>query len=268
MTQPPKKPRGPGAPAGKIPGKPPPPTRRGPPTSAGGPHASPARPAESRNTLLVLGIGGGLAALALVLYFVLAGGEEHPASPGGKRKEAPAEAAKPLIPPELPGLEATGKSKCEEGLRLVQPRLNPDPSSPKDRVRNDLEGGIKLLNEGLEAYKKAASLGGKRYPVEDARQARDRALRLFCTDVETDGQKSCEGGLRIIRAAESRIIDTNKLSDEERSKLHDELKQAADQIRLGMGLLARSEAVSGHQFDVTQYQEALKVARPKIAELK
>ncbi len=39
-------------------------------------------------------------------------------------------------------------------------------------------------------------------------------------------------------------------------------------IRTGMGLFAPSEAVSGHQFDTTPYQEALKVARPKIAELK
>lgn len=204
----------------------------------------------------------------LVLYFVLSGGEAPKADAGARKKEAKSEVPKATLPPELPGLEATGKLKCEEGLRLVGPRLNPDPSSPKDRVRNDLENGIKLLSEGLDAYKRASALGGKRYPVDEARQGRDRALKLFCTDVETEGRNSCEGGLRIIKAAESRIIDTNKLNDDERTKLHDELKQAADQIRQGMGLLARSEAVSGHQFDVTQYQEALKVARPKIAELK
>ena len=86
-----------------------------------------------------------------------------------KAKEAKAEVAKKAPASRRLGLEATGKSKCEEGLRLIQPRLSPDPSAPKDRVRNDLEAGLKLLNEGLEAYKKATTLAGKKYPIDNYR---------------------------------------------------------------------------------------------------
>jgi hypothetical protein len=80
--------------------------------------------------------------------------------------------------------------------------------------------------------------------------------------------KSCEEGLKIVKATESRIVDTDKLSEAERGKLYGEMKKANDLIRSGMGLFARSEGVSGRQFDVTHYTEALKVIRPKLAELK
>jgi hypothetical protein len=80
--------------------------------------------------------------------------------------------------------------------------------------------------------------------------------------------KSCEEGLKIIKATESRMQDTNKLNDQERAQLYGELKKASDLIGSGMGLFSRSEAVSGHQFDVTPYQEARKVARMKLPELK
>jgi len=72
----------------------------------------------------------------------------------------------------------------------------------------------------------------------------------------------------VTRGDLSKIIDTNSLNDADRGQLYQELKKAQELIRSGMEMLSRSEAVSGHQFDVTQYTEALKVARPKIAELK
>jgi hypothetical protein len=215
-----------------------------------------------------MGIGGGVLVLIVVLFIVLSGGEEPKPGKVAKDKDARPETAKKPPPPDVSGLEAAGKSKCEEGQRLIQPRLNPDPQAPKDRVFNDLEAGLKLLNEGLEAYKKATAIAGKKYPIEDFQKTRDRAIKVFCTELESEGQKSCEAGLKIIKSAESRIIDTNKLNDAERSQLYTELKKASDMIRAGMGLLSRSEGVSGRQFDVTQYAEALKVARPKIAELK
>ena len=124
------------------------------------------------------------------------------------------------------------------------------------------------MKEGLDAYKKASELAGKKYPIEEYQKTQDRAIRIFCTQLESEGQKSCDEGLKIIKSSESKIVDTNKLSDEERSQLYVQLKKAQDMIRNGMGLFARSEAVSGHQFDTAPYQEALKVARPKIAELK
>jgi hypothetical protein len=254
MPLPPKKP---GKPAAKAA---PPATRRGP-TSA--PAAAPAK----NNMPMILGLSGGAVALLIVLFIVFSGSDPKPEK-AAKPKETKAEAPKKAPPPDVSGLEATGKSKCEEGQRMIQPRLNPDPSAPKERVFNDLEAGLKILNEGLEAYKKATSIAGKKYPIEEYQKTKDRAIKVFCTELEREGMKSCEEGLKIVKATESRIVDTNKLNDAERNQLYTEMKKASDLIRSGMGLFARSEGVSGHQFDVTQYTEALKVIRPKLAELK
>jgi hypothetical protein len=216
---------------------------------------------------MIVGGAVGAVILIIVLFVVLTGDREPKAERTGK-KEAKAEATGKAAPPDVSGLEATAKTKCDEGQRLVQPRLNPDPSAPKDRVRNDLENGLKLLNEGLDAYKKATAIAGKKYPIEDLQKLRDHAIRVFCTELESEGLKSCEGGLKIVKASQAQIIDSNSLSDDDKSKLLTELKRASELIRGGMGLFARSEGVSGHQFDTTQYTEALKVIRPKIAELK
>ena len=124
------------------------------------------------------------------------------------------------------------------------------------------------MNEGLEAYKKATALAGKKYPLDEYERTRDRAIKVFCTELEAEGLKSCEAGLKMVKASQSQIVDTNALGDDDKGKLLVELKKASELIRGGMGLFARSEGVSGHQFDTTQYQEALKVIRPKIAELK
>lgn len=244
----------------KKPGKPAPQTRRGP-TSA-----PPAAPAKN-NLPMILGIAGGGVALLIIAFVAFSGNDAKPEKTA-KPKEAKAETPKKAPPPDVSGLEATGKSKCEEGQRIIQPRLSPDPSAPKDRVFNDLESGLKILNEGLDAYKKATSIAGKKYPIEEYQKTRDRAIKVFCTELEREGQKSCEEGLRIVKSTESRIVDTDKLNEAERGQLYTEMKKANDLIRSGMGLFARSEGVSGRQFDVTQYTEALKVIRPKLAELK
>ncbi len=271
MALPPKKPQTGRVPPGKPAPAPPPKAKAGPPTRRGAPAPASGRasaPAAKNNLPLVLGIAGGVVVLVIIAIVAMSGGEEHKPEKVGKNKEPKAETARKAPPPDVSALEATGKSKCEEGVRIIQPRLNPDPSSPKDRVFNDLEAGLKLLKEGLEAYKKATDLAGKKYPLDDYRKTQDRAIKIFCTELEGEALKSCEAGLRIIKSTESRIVDTNKLSDQERAQLYDELKKASDLIASGMNLFSRSEAVSGHQFDVTPYQEAKKVARMKLPELK
>lgn len=267
MALPPKKPGATKPQPAKAGAKPAPSARKGPPTSARATSAPAAVP-QKNNLPMILGIAGGVVVLLIIVVLVVMGGDEPKHEKAARTKETKADAPKKAPPPDVSGLESTGKSKCDEGMRLIQPRLNPDPSSPKDRVFNDLENGLKALKEGLEAYDKASQLAGKKYPVDDVRKTRDRAIKIFCTELEGEGLKSCEAGLKILKSTESRIVDTNKLNDQERTQLYDELKKASDMIRSGMGLFARSEAVSGHQFDVTPYQEALKVARPKIAELK
>jgi hypothetical protein len=259
MPQPPRKPAS-GRPAtGKVPAKPPASTRRGSPTTS--------HPAPAKNNLPFI-IGGAVGAVVLLVVLIVAfsGGGEPKAEKVAK-KEAKPEAVKKAPPPDVSGLEATGKQKCDDGQRLIQPRLNPDPSAPKDRVFNDLENGLKLMNEGLEAYKKATALAGKKYPLDEYNRTRDRAIKVFCTELEAEGLKSCEAGLKIVKGSQSQII-SNDLSDDAKAALLTDLKKASELIRGGMGHFARSEGVSGHQFDTTQYQEALKVIRPKIAELK
>jgi hypothetical protein len=267
MNPPPRKPQTGRVPQGKPqPAKAGPPTRRGATSAPATNRGQAAGPAKN-NMPLFLGIGGGVLVVIIILFVVLSGGEEHkPAKV--KEKESKPETAKKAPPPDVSGLEATGKSKCEEGQRLIQPRLNPDPSAPKDRVFNDLEAGLKLMKEGLEAYDKATAMAGKKYPLDEFRRTRERAIKVFCTELEREGQKSCEEGLKMIKASESRIVDTNKLSDQERGELYAELKKATDLIASGMGLFSRSEAVSGHQFDVQPYLEARKVAKMKMPELK
>jgi hypothetical protein len=259
MAQPPKKPQ-----TGRVPQKPGPPTRRGATAPATGRSAAPAK----NNLPLMLGIGGGVVVLIIILAIVFSGGSADHKPAKIREKDAKPETAKKAPPPDVSGLEATGKSKCEEGQRVIQPRLNPDPQAPKDRVFNDLEAGLKLMKEGLEAYDKATALAGKKYPLDDYRRTRERAIKVFCTELEREGQKSCEEGLKIIKGAESRIVDTNKLNDEERGQLYGELKKATGLIENGMGLFSRSEAVSGHQFDVQPYLEARKIAKMKLPELK
>jgi hypothetical protein len=260
MPVPPKKPQTGRVAPGKPAAKPAPSARR---SGAPAPAAAP----QKNNMPLILGIAGGGVVILIILIVVFTGGSE-PKAEKAKVKEAKSDTPKKAAPPDVSALEATGKSKCEEGQRLIQPRLSPDPSAPKDRVFNDLEAGLKLMNEGLEAYKKATTIAGKKYPLDSYQSTRDRAIRVFCTEVEREGQRSCEEGLKIVKATESRIVNTDKLSDAERGQLYAEMKKAQDLIRTGMGLFDRSLGVSGHQFDVTQYQEALKVIRPKLSELK
>jgi len=267
MPLPPKKPATGRAGTGRTPAKPGPPTRRGGASPAGSARAqAPGAPAKN-NMPLVIGCAVGGVVLVGILVFALSGGDETKAQKASKKDSAP-ETTKKAPPPDVSGLEATGKAKCEEGQRLIQPRLNPDPQAPKDRVYNDFENGLKALNEGLAAYKKATELAGKKYPLDSFRKLRDQAIHVFCTELETEGQKNCDAGLKIIKASQAQIVDSNALSDDDKAKLVTELRKAQDLLRGGMGLFERSRGVSDHQFDVTQYQEALKVIRPKIAELK
>jgi hypothetical protein len=264
MAVPPKKPQTGRAAPGKPGAKPPPPTRRGAPSPGSGRVPTAAPP---KNTMpLILSIAGGVVAIAIVAFIALSGGDDHKVEKSSKPKEAKPEGAKKPPPPDVSGLEATGKSKCEEGVRLIQPRLNPDPSAPKDRVFNDLENGLKLLKEGLEAYQKATQLAGKKYPLDDYKKTQDRAIKIFCTELETEGMKACNQGAQLIQSCAS-LMTGKEISDTEKSKLATDLKKGKTLISEGMAMLSRSSAVSGHTYETTQFQEALLVARKKLPEL-
>ena len=42
-------------------------------------------------------------------------------------------------------------------------------------------------------------------------KTRERAIKIFCTELEAEGLKSCEAGLKIIKSTESRIVDLGEL---------------------------------------------------------
>ena len=214
---------------------------------------------------IIIGCAVGGALLIVVLAVVLMGGDEDKVQKTARKDSAP-EATRKAPPPDVSGLEATGKSKCEEGQRLIQPRLNPDPQAPKDRVFNDLENGLKLMNEGLEAYKKATALAGKKYPIEGYQRTREQGIKVFCTELETGGLKSCNDGAKLIQSCAS-LMTGKEINEDEKSKLAGDLKKGKTLISEGMAMLSRASAVSGHTYETTQYQEALLVARKKLPEL-
>jgi hypothetical protein len=243
--------------------------RLGPEGSRGRPPTGripPAAPPKKFPLPFILG-GAGVLLLLLILVVALTSG-------GGGKKEPGRGQPKPRISeppraadPEVVKLEAEGRGKCEEGANLVKPRLKPDPDALKENLRRDLERGLKLLNEGLIAYERAKMRSGKSYPTEEAARVRDAGVRAFCTDVEKEGQSSCDAGLRVIKACEEQM-SSRTLTDEEKRVLRVELEKGIRYITEGMNLLDRSNQVSGNMFDTSKYGQARKAASYKLGELK
>jgi hypothetical protein len=217
--------------------------------------------------LILGGAGGGLLLLILVIVLASGGGSKKEAAPADTGKTSPPPAPKKIVP-DVSALEAEGKKGCEEGTALIRPRLNADSSAPKERVRSDLESGLKLLNKGIEAYEKAASLAGKTYRLDDYKKTRSQAIRAFCDSIEKEGQASCDEGLKIIQSTEGKMTGVAKLTDDEKKQLKTDLQKGIDLIRDGMNLFDRSFQVSGHTFETTQYTKARKAAAMKVGELK
>ncbi len=225
-------------------------------------------PPKKNNMPIVLGaVGGGVLLLIIIIVAASSGGSKTKAVVEERPKVAKAEAPKKIVP-DVSSLEATGKQKCDEGLRLVDSRLAPDPSAPRDRVRADLESGLKLLREGLAAYQQAIDKAGKSYPLDAFKKAQSRGINVLCTEIEKEGQAACDQGLKLIQANESMMTNTEKLNDDEKKKLKSDLQKGVDLIRDGMNLFDRSDQVSGHKFETTQYTKARKAAAMKIGELK
>jgi hypothetical protein len=226
-------------------------------------------PPKKNNLPIILGAaGGGLLVLIVVIVVATSGSPAKPPPAAAvERPKPPAPAWKPP-PPDVSHLEAEGKRKCDEGHRIVTPRLRPDPSAPKDRVRADLESGLKLLKEGLEAYRKAASLAGKTYKLDEFEKTQARGISAFCAEIEREGQAALDEGFKIIQSTEARMTGAAKLADEEKQQLKTDLEKGKKLIEEGMNLFDRSYQVSGHTFDTNKYGQALKMSRTKLLELR
>ena len=243
-------------------------TRAGKPSTARGERPEPPPPPKKNNLPIILGAAGG-GVLLLILIIVAASGGGSKAKPVVEERPKAAKVDVPKkIVPDVSALEATGKQKCDEGLRLVESRLAPDPSAPAERVRADLESGLKMLREGLDAYQQAIDKAGKTYALDAFKKAQSRGIKVLCTQLEKEGQAACDQGLKLIQSNEARMTETGKLGDDEKKTLKSELQKGVDLIRDGMNLFDRSQQVSGHTFETTQYTKARKAAAMKIGELK
>ncbi|HEX7902188.1 MAG TPA: hypothetical protein VF950_30795 [Planctomycetota bacterium] len=216
---------------------------------------------------MILGLAGGGLLFVIVLILVATSGSKPNRvveEVVDTKKTAP---PPPPKKPDVSGLESEGKSKCAAGMDKIKPRLTADPSAPRDRVWADLEEGLKLLNAGLAAFKKATELAGKSYETSDFEKTRRQGIKLLCTDIEKEAQAACDKGLKVIQTCESRMTG-KALEDADRQTLITDLEAGKKLIETGMNLFDRSYQVSDHMFDTTKYGQALKMTRGKLLELK
>ncbi len=226
------------------------------------------QPRRGPDLTVILCAAGGAALLLLVVIITVASTGRGPGKPppdDAPRKSAP-ETHK-NIPPEIREMELQAKVMCEEGARLVKPRLKADASAPKENVRKDLERGIRYLKEGLVAYEKARLSTGKDYPTAEFARIRDAGIQALSADLEKEGHLFCEDGYKLIRSCESRMTG-RALSDDEKRLLREDLQKGVALITDGMNLLDRSYQVSGNKFDVSKYGQARKLANNKLGELR
>ena len=215
---------------------------------------------------MILGLaGGGL--LLLIVIIVVATRGSKPGRVAETVVEAKKTAPPPAPKPDVSHLEAEGKSKCAAGLDKVRPRLVPDASAPRDRVWGDLEEGLKLLNAGLAAFKKASDAAGKTYETSEFEKTRRQGIKLLCADLEKEAQAACDKGLKVIQKCES-LMTGKALEDADKQTLITDLEAGKKLIETGMNLFDRSYQVSEHMFDTTKYGQALKMTRGKLLELK
>lgn len=232
-----------------------PPTRRA---------ANPPPPPRKNNLPMVFGLAGGGLLLLIVIIALASGGSPTP--PPARVEKAKVDAPKPPGV-DVTALEAEGKKKCGDGLKVVQRHLKSTSGTAKDVLRFDLEEGMRLLSGGLEAYKKASDLSGKSYSLSEFTRARDDTLKVLCDDLESDGQKRLDEGLSRIKSSEP-LMEKRELTDDERKSLRESLQTGKKSIEEGMNLFDRSYQISGHTFDTTRYGQALKMVRAKLLELK
>ncbi len=231
----------------------------------------PAAAPDSSKTLMMAGLGGGALLLVVVLFFVFNGGDEK--KPVARRGDAaPAAAAEKPKAVDVSALEEEGKRKCGEAEKICDakaPQFKSAPPDQKEKLRAELESALKMLTEGLAAYKKAAELSGKKYDVAVYERTRKAALKVWSADVEKEALASCEDGWKTIQGLESLMsAETQGLSDDQRKQLQSGLEKAKKQIEHGMGLCSRCQDLTGEGFDVTKYGNAYKAAKMKLLELK
>ena len=216
---------------------------------------------------VMIGAAAGFALLLIIIIAASTGSTPPPRTPAADASP-PRPAPKPILP-NVSHLEDEGRTKCQEGAKIVRIRLQATAGSPREAVRTDLEKGLKLLFEGLKAYREATRLARKQYDIGDFELVHARGVKVLCDDdLEKEGHAKCDEGLAMIQSREAFMKGGAKLSDEEQSSFRTDLERGIALIREGMNLFDRSYQVSGHRFDTRTYTKAQKAARIKVLELK
>src|SRR6185436_15321554 len=116
---------------------------------------------------------------------------------------------------------------------------------------------------GIAAF---AMSGGHEKPETPVKKETSKPKVVDVAGLEREGMSKCDQGLSIIKKCEGEMNSTS-LSDTQRARLKADLEKATSMIKDGMGMLDEANRKSGNTYQVTQYNEAKKVARMKLGEL-
>lgn len=149
-----------------------------------------------------------------------------------------------------PAHKATGRTARAEThapTRAVRPA--PRSSSKTFWIAGGAAGGVLLLIVLIVAASGSSSRAPDKAPVRKAPKPVD------VSQLERDGMAKCEQGLALIQSSYNAGHKAN-------------LQRGVELIKEGNSLLEEANRLSGNMYDTKKYNEALKMARNKILELK
>lgn len=147
-----------------------------------------------------------------------------------------------------PAAKSTRRAEARVPTRGIRPASSASSRTPL--VVGGAVGGILLL------VALAAVLGGGGAPASSPKApARKASKPVDVTELERNGLAKCEQGLTLIQSS---YASGNKTG----------LQRGVDLIREGNSLLEEANRLSGNKYDTKKFNEALKMARNKILELK
>jgi hypothetical protein len=136
----------------------------GPPTRSirGGGHGTRSVPSARKSSLpVILGAAGGGLLLIIVVAVAVSGGSSGPDPASKKKKAGPA-------PVDVAAIEREAEVKCSQGLALIQKSEGMMTGRTlsaveQTQLKNDLQRGVNLIQEGMNRFDEAYAKSGNRY---------------------------------------------------------------------------------------------------------
>lgn len=124
---------------------------------------------------------------------------------------------------------------------------------------------------GVAAFVLILVLFGRGGTSTPKNQKRDKVGKEGKEPVDTralrrKAEENCAEGLQVVQRMEPYF--TRSLTSEEKGTFLAELEKARRLFQEGMGGFEKINAATGEQFDLRRYQNALKIVRTKLLELK